>query len=42
VHYRADFDFGRVGNVVAPLLLRRRLDKLADETVAQIQRALAG
>jgi carbon monoxide dehydrogenase subunit G len=41
VHYRADFDFGRVGNVVAPLLLRRKLDKLADETVAQIQRALA-
>jgi carbon monoxide dehydrogenase subunit G len=42
VHYRADFDFGRVGNLVAPLLLRRRLDKLADETVSQIQRALAG
>jgi carbon monoxide dehydrogenase subunit G len=42
VHYRADFDFGRAGNLVAPLLLRRRLDKLADETVAQIKRALAG
>jgi len=40
VHYRADFDFGRLGNLVAPLLLRRKLEKLADETVAQLSRAL--
>jgi carbon monoxide dehydrogenase subunit G len=40
VHYRATFDFGRLGNLVAPLLLRRKLDTLADETVAQLQRAL--
>lgn len=38
--YRADFDFGRLVNLVAPLLLRRRLDKLADETVVQIERTL--
>jgi carbon monoxide dehydrogenase subunit G len=42
VHYRADFDFGRLGNLVAPLLLRRKLDRLADETVAQLEKALAG
>jgi carbon monoxide dehydrogenase subunit G len=42
IHYRADFDFGRLGNLVAPLLLRRKLERLADETVAQLQRSLAG
>lgn len=40
VHYRADFDFGRLGNLVVPLVIRGRLDRLADETVAQIRRAL--
>ena len=39
--YHAEFDFGRVGNLVAPLLFRRRLEKLADEVVEQIQRTLA-
>ncbi len=41
VHYRADFDFGFLGNLVVPLLIRRRLDRLADETIAQMKRALA-
>jgi carbon monoxide dehydrogenase subunit G len=40
LHYRADFDFGRLGNLVAPLLIRRKLEKLADETVAQLRRTL--
>ena len=40
IHYRADFDFGRLGNLVAPLLFRRKLEQLADETVAQVQRVL--
>jgi carbon monoxide dehydrogenase subunit G len=39
--YRAEFDFGRIGNLVAPLLFRRKLEKLADEVVAQLQRTLA-
>lgn len=41
IHYRADFKFGRLLSLVAPLVLRGRLDKLADETVEQIQHALA-
>ncbi len=41
VHYRADFDFGRLLNLVAPLVVRPKLEKLADETVAQLQRALS-
>ncbi len=40
VHYRADFDFGRLVNLVAPLFVRPKLEKLADETVAQLQRVL--
>lgn len=40
VHYRADFDFGLVGNLVAPLLLKRKLEKVADETVVQLERSL--
>ena len=40
IHYRADFDFGRLLNLVAPLFLKRKLDKLADETVAQLEKAL--
>lgn len=40
VRYRADFDFGRLANLVAPLLLRRKLDRLADEAVARIGRTL--
>lgn len=40
VHYRADFDFGRLVNLVAPLLVKPKLDKLADETVTQMRVAL--
>jgi carbon monoxide dehydrogenase subunit G len=40
IHYRADFDFGRLGNLVAPLVIRGKLERLADETVAQLQRTL--
>ncbi len=40
IHYRADFDFGRLVNLVAPLFVRPKLEKLADETVEQLQRAL--
>lgn len=41
IHYRADFEFGPVLRVLAPVLIGRKLDKLADETVEQIQRSLA-
>lgn len=41
IHYRADFDFGFLGNLVVPLVIRRKLDTVADETVAQMKRALA-
>jgi carbon monoxide dehydrogenase subunit G len=41
IHYRADFDFGRVGNLVFPLLIRGRIERLADDTAAQIQETLA-
>jgi carbon monoxide dehydrogenase subunit G len=41
VHYRADFDFGLALNLVAPLFIRSKLEKLADETVAQMKRALS-
>jgi carbon monoxide dehydrogenase subunit G len=40
VHYRADFDFGRLLNLVAPLFVRPKLERLADDTVAQLERAL--
>jgi carbon monoxide dehydrogenase subunit G len=40
IHYRADFDLGTVLNVVAPVLVRPKLESLADDTVAQIQRSL--
>lgn len=40
VHYRATFDFGRLGNAVFPLLVRRRVEALADETIGQLCRAL--
>jgi carbon monoxide dehydrogenase subunit G len=41
IHYRADFEFGRLVSLVAPLVVRPKLEKLADETVAQLQRSLA-
>ncbi len=40
VHYRADFDFGLLGNLIAPILVRPKLQKVADETVEQMQRTL--
>lgn len=40
IHYRADFDFGFLLNLVAPVVLRGKLDALADETVEQITRTL--
>jgi len=40
IRYRADFDFGRLVNLVAPLLLRRKLETVADETVEQLRRTL--
>jgi carbon monoxide dehydrogenase subunit G len=40
IHYRADFDFSRLLNLVAPLVLRRKLDQVADETVEQLEKTL--
>ncbi len=40
IHYRADFDFGRLVNLVAPLLVKPKVEKLADETVEQLKRTL--
>jgi carbon monoxide dehydrogenase subunit G len=40
IHYRADFDFGRLLNLVAPLVLGRKLDQVADETVEQLGKTL--
>ena len=39
IHYRADFSFGPLVRLLAPLLVTRRLDALADETVEQIKRS---
>ena len=39
IHYQADFDFGRFARLVAPAF-RSRLERLADDTIAQIQRTL--
>jgi carbon monoxide dehydrogenase subunit G len=40
VHYRADFEFGFPISLVAPLVVKPKLDKLADETVEQLSRML--
>lgn len=40
IHYHADFDFGPLLNLVAPLLLKGKLEKLADEVVEQIHDSL--
>jgi len=42
IHYRADFDFGFLGNLVVPLFIGRKIDKVADETIEQMKRALTG
>lgn len=39
VHYRAQFEFPFVLHALAPLVLKRPIEKLADETVEQIKRA---
>ncbi|WP_193614614.1 SRPBCC family protein [Nocardioides lijunqiniae] len=41
MHYRADFDFGRLGNLLFPLFVRGKIDRLADDTVAQMSRTLS-
>jgi carbon monoxide dehydrogenase subunit G len=40
VDYRADFEFGFLIGLVAPLVVKPKLDKLADETVEQLSRTL--
>ncbi len=40
ITYRADFEFPFPVSVLAPLVVRRKLEKLADDTVAQITRSL--
>lgn len=40
LRYRADFDFGRLLNLVAPLFLKAKLDQVADETVEQLHKTL--
>ena len=40
IHYRADFEFGTLVSLVAPLVVKPKLDKLADETVEQLRAAL--
>jgi carbon monoxide dehydrogenase subunit G len=40
VHYRADFEFGPLISLVAPLVVKPKLDKLADETVTQLKNTL--
>ena len=40
IRYRADFQFRGVVKYLAPLVLRRRLDALADETIEHIRTSL--
>lgn len=40
IHYRADFDFGLLINLVAPLFLKGKLEKVADETMEQLEKTL--
>jgi len=40
ITYRADFQFVFPLSLVAPLFLRGKLDKLADETVEQVEKSL--
>jgi carbon monoxide dehydrogenase subunit G len=40
IHYRADFAFHGVTKLFAPLVVKPRLSSLADETIADIQKAL--
>jgi carbon monoxide dehydrogenase subunit G len=40
IHYRADFEFGPLISLVAPIVVKPKLNKLADETMAQLERTL--
>ncbi|MDR7087652.1 carbon monoxide dehydrogenase subunit G [Aeromicrobium panaciterrae] len=40
IHYRADFEFHGLVRFVAPLVVKPKLDSLADETIEQIQKVL--
>lgn len=40
IHYRADFEFHGLVKLVAPLVVKPKLDSLADETIEQIQKTL--
>ena len=40
VHYRADFEFRFPVSLVAPLVVKPKLDKLADDTVDQLSKCL--
>lgn len=41
IHYRAEFEFTFPLNLIAPLVVKPKLDALADETVEQLSRILA-
>ena len=40
IHYRADFEFSPLLRLLAPLVLRRKLPAIADETAEQLQASL--
>ena len=40
IHYRADFQFHGVVKLVAPVVVKPKLESLADETVEQLRRSL--
>ncbi len=40
VHYRADFEFHGIIKFVAPMVVKGKLDALADETIDQIRKTL--
>jgi carbon monoxide dehydrogenase subunit G len=40
IHYRADFVFSTLVNLIAPIFVKPKIEKLADETVAEIKKAL--
>ncbi|MGZ5370325.1 SRPBCC family protein [Aeromicrobium sp.] len=42
IEYRADFEFRGIARFLAPLVVGRKLEALADETVGQIRATLEG
>lgn len=40
IHYRADFTFHGITKLIAPLVVKPKLSALADETIADITKAL--